>query len=121
MKKEDIENQGRIEREKVIKELQEGYNKHHDINLYTAASATIGQYALPLFVAGAKWRINSVWHDVKENPTERKIIIALSRDGCMTECDFTYDHRIFTWIDIVKSQNIIKWCYKEDILPDTEE
>lgn len=73
------------------------------------------------FVAGAKWRINSVWHDVKENPAERKIIIALSRDGCMTECDFTYDHRIFTWIDIVKSQNVIKWCYKEDILPDTEE
>lgn len=32
MKKEAIENQGRIEREKVIKELQEGYNKHHDIN-----------------------------------------------------------------------------------------
>ena len=66
MKREDIENAGRIEREKVIKELQEGYNKHHNINLYTAASATIGQYALPLFVAGSEWFRKSLFHKTKD-------------------------------------------------------
>lgn len=24
------------------------------------------EYAVPLFKAGAEWRINSVWHDAKE-------------------------------------------------------
>lgn len=66
MKREDIKNAGRIEREKVIKELQEGYNKHHNINLYTAASATIGQYALPLFVAGSEWFMKYLFHKTKD-------------------------------------------------------
>lgn len=67
MTKEDIENAGRIEREKVIKELQDGYNNHHhNINLYTVASATIGQYALPLFVAGVEWFRKSLFHKTKD-------------------------------------------------------
>lgn len=102
-----------------IEDIEKAAQDYDDGLIYSSVKEQCD--VIKAFKAGAKWRINSVWHDVKENPTERKIIIALSRDGCMTECDFTYDHRIFTWIDIVKSQNVIKWCYKEDILPDTEE
>lgn len=66
MTKEDIENAGRIEREKVIKELQDGYNKHHDINHYTVAASTVDKYALPLFVAGVEWFRKSLFHKTKD-------------------------------------------------------
>lgn len=65
MKREDIEKAARIEREHIHKELQECYKRHKDINLYTAFSATVDKYAIPLFVAGTNWRINSVWHETK--------------------------------------------------------
>lgn len=66
MTKEDIENAGRIEREKVIKELQDGYNKHHDINHYTIATSTVDKYALLLFAAGVEWFRNSLFHKTKD-------------------------------------------------------
>lgn len=66
MTKEDIENAGRIEREKVIKELQDGYNKHHDINHYTIDTSTVDKYALPLFMAGVEWFRNSLFHKTKD-------------------------------------------------------
>lgn len=65
MTREDIENAGRIEREKVIKELQDGYNKHHDINHYTIATSTVDKYALPLFMAGVEWFRKSLFHKTK--------------------------------------------------------
>lgn len=66
MTKEDIDKAGRIEREKVIKELQDGYNKHHDINHYTIATSTVDKYALSLFVAGVEWFRNSLFHKTKD-------------------------------------------------------
>lgn len=30
------------------------------------------EYAVPLFKAGAEWRINSVWHDAREKPDKGK-------------------------------------------------
>lgn len=123
MTREDIENAGRIEREKIIKELQDGYNKHHDINLYTVASSTIGQYALPLFVAGANWRINSVWNNTSKEPTEREMLVVIDKDGDITQNDFMIDEFIGCdkWVDYVKDVGIIKWCYRKDLIPIAEE
>lgn len=71
MTRVDIENAGRIEREKVIKELQDGYNKHHDINHYTIATSTVDKYALPLFMVGVEWFRKSLFHKTKnEVPQE---------------------------------------------------
>lgn len=30
------------------------------------------EFAVPLFKAGAEWRINSVWHDAREKPDKGK-------------------------------------------------
>ena len=35
------------------------------------------------FVAGAKWRINSVWHDINEIPEDGRIIVLLGKYGTM--------------------------------------
>ena len=48
-----IEKAARIEREKIIQELHAAYK---DPKHYITSSATIGQYAVPLFKKGAKWQ-----------------------------------------------------------------
>ena len=35
------------------------------------------------FIAGAEWRINSVWHDVNEIPEDGRIIVLLGKYGTM--------------------------------------
>lgn len=39
------------------------------------------EYAVPLFKAGAEWRINSVWHDAREKPDKGKLLIVEDIDG----------------------------------------
>ena len=135
MTQEEIENAGRIEREKIINELQDGYNNHHhDINLYTVASATIGQYALPLFIAGAKWRINSAWHSTSEEPeVDRHCIIeveAYEDDGTKYTDYVSSVWSTYGWtedyLELIERRSegqykITKWAYVEDILPNKEE
>lgn len=39
------------------------------------------EYAVPLFKAGAEWRINSVWHDAREKPDKGKLLIVEDIDS----------------------------------------
>ena len=39
------------------------------------------EFAVPLFKAGAEWRINSVWHDAREKPDKGKLLIVEDIDG----------------------------------------
>lgn len=118
MKREYIEKAARIEREKINNELQEGYKNHKDINLYIAFSSTVDKYAIPLFIAGADWRINSVWHDVSEKPQKNDVHIAvLNKYGIKTDfwCDFC------GWEKYVRLDKIEKWAYIKDLIPNTED
>lgn len=38
------------------------------------------EYAVPLFKAGAEWRINSVWHDAREKPDKGKFLRNVAAD-----------------------------------------
>lgn len=70
------------------------------------------------FIAGAEWRINSVWKDASIEPTERKMLVVLDKSGYMFECDVLVDPiPDATWEEFVKDVEIVKWCYKEDLLP----
>lgn len=113
MTREDIENAGHIEREKIIKKLQDGYHHHHhDINFYTVASATIDQYALPLFVAGANWRIKSVWHDANEMPDLGEAII-------VELFGKVWDYGTYNVSDSIHPK--AKWAYMNDLIPSKED
>ena len=46
--KHTVEEAARIEREKILQELKDGYSKHKDTSLYNAFAATIEKYAVPL-------------------------------------------------------------------------
>lgn len=77
-----------------------------------------GSYRLG-FIAGAEWRINSVWHDVNQEPSEKRVLIVIESDGRISQSNFMVGVDI--WEDFIKDADIVKWCYKEDLLPNTED
>ena len=74
------------------------------------------------FVAGAQWRINSVWHNSNEEPEERKEILVEYRF-------MTSDGEIEVRREVVESLDdlsdiycdVLNWAYLEDLLPERKE
>ena len=55
------------------------------------------EYAVPLFKAGAEWRINSVWHDAREKPDKGKLLIVEDIDGAY---DLVYSTKSKPWEEL---------------------
>lgn len=75
-----------------------------------------------LFIDGAQWRINSVWHDINERPkfpgkVECVKFLLLRKNG---ECD-RYLIGKYNWDDIIDMEKPIKWAYIDDFLPERKE
>ena len=70
------------------------------------------------FIAGANWRINSVWHDASENPKLNKFFVFENKCN-EWETDCLYQHQ--KWNLYVAVNDLIRWAYIEDLLPNTEE
>lgn len=71
------------------------------------------------FIAGALWRINSVWHDGNERPKiDRKLLTYLESNCC--EIDYLYKED-FDWEYYADIRGIVRWAYIEDLLPDGKE
>lgn len=66
------------------------------------------------FSAGAKWRINSVWHDAKETPQERRFCLYILKDGSYG-CG--YYHKRDNTILYDQFENVEKWAYFDDLIP----
>lgn len=71
------------------------------------------------FIAGADWRINSVWHKVEELPKLNTWFLAQIGNDCFD----TFTMRVDTdrWKRWCKGMNIIRWAYIEDLLPNSED
>lgn len=88
------------------------------------------------FVAGAKWRINSVWHSNTENPN-RNIDKYYSGEAILIQAlddrfnfgivyyGYGYNGNMYytvTCIDKTYTMDeIIRWAYVKDLTPETEE
>lgn len=70
------------------------------------------------FADGAEWRINSIWHDASEPAEQIRTILILNKLGGI---QINYTGKFSDWSEYVKLRNIEKWCYKEDLLPNTED
>lgn len=70
------------------------------------------------FYHGAEWRINSVWHDASENPKLNKFFVFENKCN-EWETDCLYQHQ--KWNLYVAVNDLIRWAYIEDLLPNTEE
>lgn len=68
------------------------------------------------FVDGAKWRINSIWHDVNEKPRRNTWYIAqIGNDAFDTFTDSE------NWDNYALGLNMIRWAYIEDLIPNMED
>lgn len=68
------------------------------------------------FMEGAKWRINSVWHDVKEMPENNRMILIIMKHDIPTVLG--PDNTFFR--EEIKDRHIQRWAYVEDLIPNTE-
>lgn len=68
------------------------------------------------FIRGIEWFKEAIWHEAKEEPEEHKFIITqwLHEGEICYETDRTQPK--VDWQNHVVDNNIIKWCYVEDLL-----
>lgn len=67
------------------------------------------------FAEGAEWRINSVWHDKKEEPKQSEWFIAQIGNDCFDT--FVMQVESERWGKWCKGLNIKRWAYVKDLLP----
>lgn len=69
------------------------------------------------FIAGAQWRIDSVWHDRTEDASmgNGDIILVFSDGSAMTRSVIGWN-----WKDILERFAFVRWAYIKDLIP-TEE
>lgn len=71
-----------------------------------------------LFIAGAKWRIDSVWHNANKEPKHgeyflyENVVHAYHVDGI-----YPSEDEPFVWGDYVKDWGLIRWAYIKDLVP----
>lgn len=70
------------------------------------------------FLDAVKWRIDSVWHDAKETPNERKFCLYILKDGAYG-CG--YYHKRDNTIFYEQFENVEKWAYFDDLIPFLED
>ena len=68
-----------------------------------------------VFVAGAEWRINSVWHDARKDVPEEFIPILVERD------DFTFSVNMVGGYMTSCPLHWVRWAYVIDLLPERKE
>lgn len=64
------------------------------------------------FIEGAKWRINSVWHDASEKPKLGELIIVEAYGKI-------WDYGKYDVCDTIHPK--ARWAYMDDLIPDTED
>lgn len=74
-----------------------------------------GSYRLG-FIAGADWRINSVWHDTSEKPDMSKEIIVIYPDK---SCRVFFPNGV--WETLIEVDKFIRWAYVDDLKPNMED
>ena len=75
-------------------------------------------YGNDIFIAGAKWRINSVWHDRTEKADISKELILMYSNGSVR---VTLLNPNLTFDGFLSVDMFIKWAYVSDILPERKE
>ena len=70
------------------------------------------------FIAGAEWRINSVWHDRAEKADTSKELILMHSNGSVR---VTLLNPNLTFDGFLSVDMFIKWVYVSDILPERKE
>ena len=76
------------------------------------------------FIAGAQWRINSVWHDAIDKPERNRDFLYESARGWFGINNTTKMAREVypeKWDRFVEGYDVIRWVYIDDLLPERKE
>lgn len=75
------------------------------------------------FIAGAQWRINSVWHNVYERPDSGRVFLYIGKSLEDRETKFDTDclYPNENWEDFVFGEAMEEWAYIDDLLPERKE
>lgn len=71
------------------------------------------------FIAGASWRINSVWHKASKEPEEDRTILYYY--GAGMSAILHYRQTTKRWSEIVKGISVYRWAYLDDLQPERKE
>lgn len=80
--------------------------------------------AMKAFIAGAQWRVNSVWHDASEMPEKGRPLLEFCRG---TRCGEFYEIggrgsiKNQEWDDFYKFAGIVYWAYIDELIPERKE
>lgn len=120
MKKEDVDKAAKEEVENTV-----FYNicteeiDNEESNYEAGRRDALYDFGVDLFISGAKWRINSVWHSSKEIPTNKTMaILAMRSDG---SCEKVFFSTLLRWRSFIKQCGIVQWAYIKDLMPNTKE
>lgn len=83
------------------------------------------EFAVPLFKAGAEWRINSVWHDAREKPDCHRFAIFIPKKVGMTKrfpvMGMLEENKVFIssrpGCILYRFYEMESWAYLDDLLP----
>lgn len=86
-------------------------------------------YCVDDFIAGAEWRINSVWHTVEDMPSDGmngkgvgELCLIKNDKGDVEFVQARYEHTngvyyFMAYSGIVELHNVVRWAYIKDLLP----
>lgn len=75
-------------------------------------------YGKNCFMDGARWRINSVWHEVRKKPDKGKLLIVEDIDSAY---ELVYLTNSKPWEELSKKNHYMHWAYVADLLPERKE
>lgn len=104
----------------VITDIAQSYvSRLYEENEYPNDKRDIEIDVEEAFIDGANWRINSVWHDAKEDPKEKEMLVVIDKYGDIIQSEFMIYEFLGRekWSDYVIDVGIVMWCYRKDLLP----
>lgn len=71
------------------------------------------EVAKNVFIEGAQWRIDSVWHGAGRTPEDGRLSLAETRDGFL----FIAGPDNSGWEESARELGIVRWAYTDDLMP----
>lgn len=115
-------NMGRIKR-KAAGKIREHILKQFKVGEYMSVGLSGGNIKMQrrvhrLVAMTFEWFKKALWHDAKEEPeTDKKIIVQHKDFFDDINYEVVMHYAASSWQYNVAENNIIKWCYVDDLLP----
>lgn len=102
-----------------IEDIEKAAQNYDDGLIYSSVKEQCD--LIKAFKAGAEYRINSVWHNADEIPKKKGYILVWLNSDYPIFVTWNINVVPTNWDKIAKENNVVKWAYVKDLIPNTEE